>query len=250
MEKANYEQSVDHNDDDKYLRNEKNHGGPTIKLKVSYGSPLFDVAVPPDSSFGYLKKLLAPKTGLEPEDQRLFFRGREKDDAETILTAGLKDNSKLLLMEQQASKEKKIEETKRRNEILKQFEAIAIVRSEVDQLSQKVTALQAMVDSGRRVDEKEFLVSSELLMVQLLKLDGVEAEGEAKVQRKNEVRRIQGYVDTLDALKAKNSNPFGTCTSSVSVTTQWETFDDSAAGGVVVPSPSSTKVTQDWERFE
>ena len=41
---------------------------------------------------------------------------------------------------------------------------------------------------GTKVAEKEFLVLTELLMVQLLKLDGIEAaEGEAKVQRRTEV---------------------------------------------------------------
>lgn len=43
------------------------------------------------------------------------------------------------------------------------------------------------MNGHKKVDEKEFTVLSELLMVQLLKLDGIEAEGEAKVQRKNEV---------------------------------------------------------------
>lgn len=40
---------------------------------------------------------------------------------------------------------------------------------------------------GTKVPEKEFDISAELLMRQLLKLDGIEAEGEAKIQRKAEV---------------------------------------------------------------
>lgn len=40
---------------------------------------------------------------------------------------------------------------------------------------------------GRKVSDKEFEISTELLMRQLLKLDGIEAEGEARVQRKAEV---------------------------------------------------------------
>lgn len=43
------------------------------------------------------------------------------------------------------------------------------------------------VGDGTKVAEKEFVVSTELLMRQLLKLDGIEAEGEAKMQRKAEV---------------------------------------------------------------
>jgi hypothetical protein len=50
-----------------------------------------------------------------------------------------------------------------------------------------VAALEVAVDGGTKVAEKEFLVSTELLMKQLLKLDSIEAEGEAKLQRKAEV---------------------------------------------------------------
>lgn len=47
--------------------------------------------------------------------------------------------------------------------------------------------MQASVYSGTKVDEKEFIILTEMFMVQLLKLDSIEAEGEAKIQRKNEV---------------------------------------------------------------
>lgn len=47
--------------------------------------------------------------------------------------------------------------------------------------------MEAAVNGHKKVDEKEFIVLTELLMVQLLKLDGIEAEGEARIQRKNEV---------------------------------------------------------------
>lgn len=43
------------------------------------------------------------------------------------------------------------------------------------------------MDGGTKVSDKEFVVSTELLMRQLLTLDGIEAEGEAKLQRKVEV---------------------------------------------------------------
>lgn len=39
----------------------------------------------------------------------------------------------------------------------------------------------------KRIPEKEITVLSELLMVQLLKLDSIEADGEAKAQRRIEV---------------------------------------------------------------
>jgi hypothetical protein len=42
--------------------------------------------------------------------------------------------------------------------------------------------------AGRKLEDKEFLVLTELLMMQLLKLDGIEAEGEVRAQRKAEVQ--------------------------------------------------------------
>lgn len=52
--------------------------------------------------------------------------------------AGVKDMSKIVLLEDPASKEKKLEEMKKNRGLLKAYEAVAIVRSEVDKLSQKV----------------------------------------------------------------------------------------------------------------
>lgn len=43
------------------------------------------------------------------------------------------------------------------------------------------------VHGGTKVSDKEFEVSTELLMRQLLNLDGIEAEGEARAERKAEV---------------------------------------------------------------
>ncbi|XP_027335819.1 BAG family molecular chaperone regulator 4-like [Abrus precatorius] len=224
---------------------------PMIKINVSYGSSHHELHLPAQSTFGDVKKLLVDKTGLEPEEQRLFFRGIEKDDKEHLHLEGVKDKSKILLLEGTASKERKLEETRKQNEMFKASEAIAGVRAEVDKLSNRVTALEVAINGGNKASEKEFLVLTELLMSQLLKLDGIEAEGEAKLQRKAEVRRVQNLVDTLDSLKARNSNPFSNSSNSVTVTTQWETFDSGMESSDAPSSTSSsTKITHDWERFD
>ncbi|XP_015897619.3 BAG family molecular chaperone regulator 4 isoform X2 [Ziziphus jujuba] len=215
--------------------------GPMIKITVSNGKHQHEVFVPAQSTFGDIKKFISQKTGLEANEQRLLFRGKEKEDDEHLHMAGVKDNSKILLMEDPATRLRKVEEVKKSNEISKASEAIAGIRSEV-------SALEVSVRGGTKVPEKEFDISTELLMRQLLKLDGVEAEGEAKLQRKAEVRRVQNFVEALDTLKARNSNPFNNNSNAVSVTTKWETFD-SGVGSLNAPPPisSSTKVTQDWE---
>ncbi|KAJ9698737.1 hypothetical protein PVL29_007678 [Vitis rotundifolia] len=224
---------------------------PMIKIKVSHGSYHHYITIPAQSTFGDLKTVLAHETGLEPKEQRLLFRGKEKENDECLHMVGVKEMSKVILLEDPASKEKKLEEMKKDQGILKAYEAVALVRVEVDKLSEKVVALERAVRGGNKVVDKEFVVLTELLMVQLLKLDTIEADGEAKVQRRIEVCRIQSFVDTLDNLKARNSNPFNNSTNAVSVTTKWLAFE-SGVGSLSAPTPlqSSTKITQDWELFD
>ncbi|KAK6927116.1 BAG domain [Dillenia turbinata] len=117
--------------------------------------------------------------------------------------------------------------------------------------SEKVAALETAVQGDTKVEDKDLLVLTELLMAQLLKLDSVEAEGEAKVQRRSEVCRVQDLVDMLDKLKATNSNPFGNGRKEVAVTTGWASFEPEI-GSFATPMPklSSTTITEDWELFD
>ncbi|XVE97123.1 hypothetical protein REPUB_Repub02eG0283600 [Reevesia pubescens] len=259
-------------DDQDHATATASYGGPMIKINVAHGPAQHELFVPSHSTFGELKKEIAQKTGLEPDKQRVLFRGKEKEDKQHLHAAGVKDKSKVLVLENPASKEKKVEEMtssnekveettaskenkveemKESEEMSKAFAAVAGVRKEVDKLSERVAALEVAVNSGTKVADEEFVVSAELLMRELLKLDGIEAEGDAKLQRKSEVRRVQNFHETLDKLKARNSNPFSDSSKAVSVATKWETFD-SGMGSLTAPPPmsSSTNVTQDWEQFD
>lgn len=79
-----------------------------------------------------------------------------------------------------------------------------------------------------------------------------------------QVRRVQKYVETLDALKIQNERPRPNPYSNTVVTTKWETFDNTSGsglpyvpasqqhgGGRVPPqlAASSASLT-DWERFD
>ena len=46
-----------------------------------------------------MKKLLAPVTGLDPQDQKLILKGKERDGKDFLDLAGVKENSKMVLME-------------------------------------------------------------------------------------------------------------------------------------------------------
>ena len=67
----------------------------------------------------------------------------------------------------------------------------------------------------------------------------------------SQVRRVQSLVETLDKLKARNANPFSDHNKAVSVTTQWETFEN-GMGSLSAPPPrvSSTQDNTDWEQFD
>ncbi|XBI29926.1 hypothetical protein VPH35_053796 [Triticum aestivum] len=227
--------------------------GPTVRLRVSHGPALRDVFVPAQATFGELKRILAQTTGLEPERQRLFFRGKEKRDDEFLHASGAKDGAKLLLLEKHvpANVEQKVEPVMMDESMMRACEAVVRVRSEVDKLSAKVCELEKSVLAGKKVEDKEFVVLTELLMVQLLKLDGIEAEGEARAQRKAEVRRVQNLVETLDKLKARNANPSSDSAKSVSVSTEWETFENGMGSLNAPPARfSSTQNDTDWEQFD
>ncbi|KAH7295675.1 hypothetical protein KP509_27G060400 [Ceratopteris richardii] len=196
---------------------------------------------------GELKWVLAPLTGLHPQEQRLLFRGKERDDADFLHIAGVSDMSKLSLVEDPASKEKKREELMQNENIAKACQAVALIRDEVDKLSAQIHSLESMVNSGKIIEEKRFTTLSELLMRELLNLDSIEAHGEAKVQRKIEVKRVQTLNDRVDSLKLQNSNPLRT--NQAVVTTQWERFD-SGFGSLSAPPPSKSSMTMDWEHFD
>jgi hypothetical protein len=89
---------------------------------------------------GDLKRVLVPATGVEPERQRLIFRGREKRDDELLHTSGVKDGAKVLLLEKQlpVNVEQKAEPVVMDESMMRACEAVVRVRSEVDNLSAKV----------------------------------------------------------------------------------------------------------------
>ncbi|CAH8268288.1 unnamed protein product [Arabidopsis lyrata] len=226
----------------------------TIRITVSHGSSHHDLHISAHATFGDVKKALVQKTGLEASELNILFRGVERDDAEQLQAAGVKDASKLVLVEDTNKRVEQVEQqppvvvTK---EMAKAIAALVAVTGEVDNLSDRVVALEVAVNGGTKVAVREFDMTVELLMRQLLKLDGIEAEGEAKVQRKAEVRRVQNLQEIVDKLKARCSNPFVDQSKAAAVSTEWESFGN-GVGSLNPPPPASpsANVTQDWEKFD
>src|SRR5438105_1275887 len=57
---------------------------------------------------GELKVMLSMVTELEPREQRLLFRGKEREDTDHLHMVGVGDKDKVLLLEDPALKDKKL----------------------------------------------------------------------------------------------------------------------------------------------
>ncbi|KAB2069662.1 hypothetical protein ES319_A08G108300v1 [Gossypium barbadense] len=162
---------------------------PTIRVRVKYGSIYHEISISSQATFGELKKMLTGPTGLHHQDQKLLYKDKERDSKAFLDMAGVKDKSKIVLVEDPIKKASKS------------------ISQEVDRLAGQVSAFETIITKGGKVAEKDLINSIELLMNQLLKLDGITADGDIKLQRKMQVRRVQKYVETLDMLKIKNAMP-------------------------------------------
>lgn len=88
---------------------------------------------------GDLKKLLAVKTALESADQCLKYKGKERGNKEFLDKCGVKNKSKLVLIEDPTSLEKRYIEMKKNARMQNIQRAISDVSFEVDRLADQVT---------------------------------------------------------------------------------------------------------------
>ncbi|CAM0952539.1 unnamed protein product [Alopecurus aequalis] len=147
---------------------------------------------------------MSAKTGLHHEDQKLVYKDRERDSKAFLDMCGVKDRSKMLLLEDPAAQARRLLDQRRADKAQRAAKAISRVSLDVDKLATKVSALEAIVGKGGRVVEADVVALTEALMTELVKLDAIAAEGEVKAQRRMQEKRVQKYVETLDVIRAKN----------------------------------------------
>ncbi|KAK8593557.1 hypothetical protein V6N13_042872 [Hibiscus sabdariffa] len=82
-------------------------GEGTILVRVSTVSQCHDISIEATSTFGKLKMILSLVTSLEPREQRLLFKGKEREDEEYLHMVGVRDKDKVLLLQDPAIKEMK-----------------------------------------------------------------------------------------------------------------------------------------------
>ncbi|KAH7653664.1 BCL2-associated athanogene-like proteins and related BAG family chaperone regulators protein [Dioscorea alata] len=247
---------------------------PTIRVRVKHGGASHEIYLSSQATFGELKKLLAERTGMHPGDQKIVFKDKERASNAFLDISGVKDGSKMVLLEDPAAQAKRCLEMRRNAKLEKASKSISQISLDVDKLASQVSALEAIVAKDGKVAEHDVLNLIELLMNQLLKLDGIIADGDVKLQRRMQVRRVQKYVETLDVIKIKNSMPTQqppqqqqqqqrkqkqSAPAPVVATTKWEVFDSMFSPSTSAANSSTTARSTnsssaptprfDWELF-
>ena len=87
---------------------------------------------------GELKKLVAAKTGLHPDDQKVLYKDKERDSKAFLDMAGVKDRSKVVVVEDPEARARRLIEERRNGHLEKAARAIAAVTAGVDKLAPKV----------------------------------------------------------------------------------------------------------------
>lgn len=205
---------------------------PNLRIRVAYGVARYEISINPHATFGELKKLLTEETGLEPGEQRLICRGKERENGEYLDMCGLKDKSKVILIEDPESKEKRFIQMRKNAKIQATHRFINDVSIEIDKLAQQISAIEKSIGNGKKVAELQITTLIEMLMRQAVKLDNISIEGDACAHKNLQGQRVQKCVETLDLLKVANAK-----VKPIVITTKWETFD---------PPPTSTS----WQLFD
>lgn len=85
-----------------------------------------------------MKKKLAEPTGLHPQDQKLIFKDKERDSKAFLDVARVKDGSKIVLVEDVASRERRCLEKLRNAKVEKASKSLAEINLAVDKLQVQV----------------------------------------------------------------------------------------------------------------
>lgn len=82
--------------------------------------------------------MLAGPTGLHHQDQKLIYKDKERDSKAFLDISGVKDRSKMVLVEDPISQEKRYLEMRRNAKMEKASKSISEISLEVDRLAGQV----------------------------------------------------------------------------------------------------------------
>lgn len=82
--------------------------------------------------------MLSGPTGLHHQDQKLIYKDKERDSKTFLDMAGVKDRSKIVLVEDPISQEKRLLEMRKNAKMEKASKSISEISLEVDRLAGQV----------------------------------------------------------------------------------------------------------------
>ena len=88
--------------------------------------------------------MLSGLTGLHHEDQKLFYKDKERDSKAFLDMVGVKAKSKIVLVEDPISQEKRLLETRKNAKMEKAAKSISEISLELDRLAGRVCILVAI----------------------------------------------------------------------------------------------------------
>ncbi|KAG4934085.1 hypothetical protein JHK87_048087 [Glycine soja] len=135
---------------------------------------------------GELKKMLTEPTGLHVQDRKLIYKKKERDSKSYLDVERVKDGSKLVLLVDIESRERRLLEMLKIAKKEKTLKSLTEIKVEVDKLAKKVAALEAATSTGGVIAELDIETLTENLMRTLIALDEIYGEGELKLQRREQ----------------------------------------------------------------
>ncbi|RLN25464.1 BAG family molecular chaperone regulator 1-like [Panicum miliaceum] len=206
---------------------------PTIRVKVKFNGVYHEIYINSQASFGELKKMMSAKMGLHPEDQKLVYKDKERDSKAFLDMAGVRDRSKMVLLEDPAAQAKRLLEQRR-------------------------------IDKAERA-AKSMNELTEALMNELVKQDSIAADGEVKVQRRMQQGQRQRRREH-ERERARQGPRASPPAAPPPPTQSWETFDllssvpstslvgmTTTMAAVTTTSPAAATASPipqfDWELF-
>ncbi|KAJ0587601.1 putative Ubiquitin-like domain, BAG domain superfamily, molecular chaperone regulator BAG [Helianthus annuus] len=122
----------------------------TIRVRVKYGSIYHGINNSSQATFGELKKMLLGPTGLHHEDKKLMYKNKERSSKTFLDVVGVKDLSKMVLVEDPISQERRYVEMRKNAMMEKAAKAISQISLEVDRLAGQVHRVCVYIGSGFR----------------------------------------------------------------------------------------------------
>lgn len=86
--------------------------------------------------------MLSGPTGLHHEDQKVIYKDKERASKTFLDVVGVKDKSKMVVMEDPISQEKRLLEARKNAKIQKAVKSISEISLEVDRLAGQVQFLK------------------------------------------------------------------------------------------------------------